>query len=144
MPEPNDSGELLRQIVELATGEVKEIGEYVKTIDTCLRGDMAGKTVGLISRMTAIEGECRKNHGINGNRQVPVPSATTPPATNRQVVWTVDKIITAILTGVALLAGSFGALTSTCNQRDYRRESRRWRNPAAIPHAPSPHDSGGP
>ena len=140
MAEQTDSGRLLQSVVEIATGEVQEIAAHVGTIDTCLRGDLATGTHGLIERMNAIENSCRQNHGVNGNRQVPVPA---PAESSRQVVWTIDKIITAIATGLALLAGSFGALSSTCNSRDIRRDSRRWHNrPAAVDTAPG--DSAGP
>ena len=140
MPETNDSGEVLRQVVELATGEIQEIARHVATIDTCLRGDIEGSSPGLIHRLTTIETACRQNHGVNGNRQVPVPSEVP---VRPQVIWTVDKIITAICAGLALLAGSFGALTSTCNSREIRRDSRRWHNrPAAV--EPAPADSAGP
>jgi hypothetical protein len=139
----SDSGKLLQSVVELATGEIQEIAAHVKTIDTCLRGDIEGGNPGLIHRMTTIEANCKRNHRQEGEReqlvqeQINTNRMEVPRAT---VVWTVDKIIMAIATGIALLISSFGALTSTCNSREIRKDNRRWRQPGA-PYVAPPTDS---
>jgi hypothetical protein len=121
--ETNDSGDLLQQALDLATGEVHEIGEHVKGIDECLRGKLGGETLGLIGRVTALETSCRRNH--NGGSQ----SAASP---SRQVVWTVDKVIYAVAAGLALILGAIGTLTSQCNRVEVRRSTNRWHRQAQI------------
>lgn len=142
MPEQPESGKLLEKVVDLATGEIQEIAAHVGTIDTCLRGDAEGKTLGLIARMTAMERACRLNHGDERDRaqQQQIQIDTNRMEFRPQVVWTVDKVITAIATGVALLAGSFGALSSTCNSREIRRDNRRWQRAVET----VPPDTAGP
>lgn len=73
MPEQTESGKLLQQVIDLATGEVHDIGEHVNVIDTCLRGDMQGdsdsRRLGLLARMTILEATCKRNHNGKGGEE---------------------------------------------------------------------------
>ena len=144
MAETSDSGSVVDRLLDLATGEVQEVAGHVQAIDVCLRGDPEGKTLGLIARMNALEKGCRQNHGNDQRLQIQADTNRMESPRRTEVIWTVDKIINAIVSGVAVLIASFGALTATCNRRDIRRDDARWHRSAYVQPDTAERDSAGP
>ena len=144
----DDSGSVVDRLLDLATGEVQKTGEHVQIIEDCLLGNLQTGTRGLIERMNAIEKSCRQNHGkdqrLQQSQQIQMDTNRMEAPRRSEVIWTVDKIISAIATGVAVLIASFGALTATCNRRDIRRDAARWHRPAHVQPDTAERDTAGP
>ena len=140
----DDSGSVVDRLLDLATGEVQEVAGHVQAIDVCLRGNQEGTTRGLIARMDALERGCRQNHGNDQRLQIQADTNRMEAPRRSEVIWTVDKIITAIVSGVAVLIASFGALTATCNRRDLRRDDARWHRSAHVQPDTAETDTAGP
>ena len=146
-----DSGKILEKVLDLATGKVDEIAEHqdrtdrdIESVDFCLRGDKEGRVLGLVARVSNIEKACRQNHGNDQRPQIQADTNRMEAPRRSEVIWTVDKIITAIVSGVAVLIASFGALTATCNRRDLRRDDARWHRSAHVQPDTAETDTAGP
>ena len=148
MANSSDSGSVVDRLLDLATDEVQKTGEHVQIIEDCLRGNLQTGTRGLIERMNAIEKSCRQNHGndqrLQQSQQIQMDTNRMEAPRRSEVIWTVDKIISAIATGVAVLIASFGALTATCNRRDISRDNARWHRPAHVQPDTAARDTAGP
>ena len=140
----SDSGSVVDRLLDLATGEVQEVAGHVEAIDVCLRGDAEGKTLGLIARMNALEKGCRQNHGNDQRLQIQADTNRMESPRRTEIVWTVDKIILAVATAISILVASFGAMTSTCNTRELRRDNRRWQRSAHVQPDTAEGDTAGP